>query len=63
MDKRKELILRLPEDIDKILEEYKTVSGMSKTNIIYNAIVWWLVKEGLIDIQYIKYLLYKDNNE
>ena len=62
MTEKKELILRLPEDIDKILEAYKDASGMSKTNIIYNAIVWWLVKEGLLDLGYVKYLIYKGTN-
>lgn len=48
MTERKELILRLPEDIFEILKRYKETSGVSYTNIIYNAIVWWLVKQKLL---------------
>ena len=54
MGKRKGLLLNLPQDIFNIMREYKKVSGVSYTNMIYNALVWWLVKNGLLDLSYIK---------
>ena len=52
--KRKGLLLNLPEDLFEIMKEYKIVSGMSYTNILYNSLVWWLSKKGLLDLSYIK---------
>jgi len=54
MTERKELVLRLPEDIFEIIKKYKKVSGVSYTNIIYNAIVWWLVRQGLLTLDEIR---------
>ena len=51
MTERKELILRLPEDIFEILKRYKETSGVSYTNAIYNAIVWWLCMKKLLKIE------------
>lgn len=52
--RRKSLLLNLPEDLFEIMKEYKIVSGMSYTNILYNSLVWWLAKKGLLDLSYIK---------
>ena len=52
--RRKGLLLNLPEDLFEIMKEYKLVSGMSYTNILYNSLVWWLAKKDLLDLSYIK---------
>ena len=48
MSEKKELVLRIPDKLFDILKIYKKASGVSYTNIIYNAIVWWLVKQKLL---------------
>lgn len=53
MDK-KSILLNLPEDIFEVMKDFKTASGMSYTNIMYNAITWWLVHKGLLDLSYIR---------
>ena len=52
--KRKGLLLNLPQNLFEIMKEYKKVSGMSYTNILYNSVVWWLIKKDLLDLSYIK---------
>jgi len=51
---KKELVLRLPEDIFKVIKTYKEKSGVSYTNFIYNAIVWYCLRQGLIDLDFLK---------
>ena len=53
-ENKKELILRLPEDIFKVIKKFKQVSGVSYTNFIYNAIVWYSLRQGLIDLDFLK---------
>ncbi len=50
----KEFLLRLPEEIAEIIEDFKTKSGVSKTNFIKNAIYWYCVKERLISFNYLR---------
>ncbi len=54
MSDRKELVLRLPEDIFEVIKVYKGKTGVSYTNFIYNAIVWYCVRQGLISLDYLK---------
>ena len=56
MDKKKELVLRFPEAIFKVIKDFKDISGVSYTNFIYNAVVWYLVMKGMISIDYHKKL-------
>ena len=56
MDKKKELVLRFPEAIFKVIKNFKDISGVSYTNFIYNAVVWYLVMKGMISIDYHKKL-------
>lgn len=51
---KKALLLHLPEDLFEIIKEFGKASGISYTNIIYNAIIWWLSSKGLLDLSYIK---------
>lgn len=51
---KKSILLNLPEDIFEVMKDYKIASGMSYTNIMYNAITWWLVHKGLLDLSYIR---------
>ena len=53
MDK-KELTLRLPEDLFSVLKDFKEVSGISYTNQIYTAIVWYYFQKGLLDLGWIR---------
>ena len=51
---RKAILLNLPEEIFDVMKDFKKVSGMSYTNIMYNAITWWLTNKGLLDLSYIR---------
>ena len=51
---KKQLILRLPDDIFQRIKKYKDMSGVSYTNVIYNAIIWWLVMKGLMNLDDLK---------
>ena len=53
MDDKKELLLRLPEDLFSVMKDFKTASGVSYTNQIYTAIVWYYFKQGLLDLGWI----------
>jgi len=53
-ENKKELMLRLPESIFKIIKNFKEKSGVSYTNFIYNAIVWYAVHKGLINLDYVR---------
>ena len=54
MDDRKSILLNLPENIFEVMKDFKIASGMSYTNIMYNAITWWLTHKGLLDLSYIR---------
>ncbi len=51
---KKHIILRLPEDIFDVIKKYKEATGVSYTNFIYNAIVWYAISRGLISLEYLK---------
>ena len=53
-EERKELILRLPDDIFQVIKKFKEKSGVSYTNFIYNAVVWYCASRGLIDLDYLR---------
>lgn len=48
------ILLKLPKNIYDILNEYKEKSGVNINNIIYNAIFWWCVSKGLVDLNQIR---------
>ena len=50
----KELLLRLTDEIHEIIQEHKDISGVSKTQFIYNAIYWYLVSRNMISFEYIR---------
>jgi hypothetical protein len=50
MTDKHEILLRLPIDIFKILEEYKSMTGVSITNQIYETVAWRLITKGLISL-------------
>lgn len=62
MADKKEMLLRLPENIFEVMKDYKKLSGMSYTNILYNSIVWWLAKQGLLDLDWIREKHAKNGN-
>ena len=47
----KELTLRLPDHIFKVIDEFKEASGVSYTNFIYNAIYWYCITKQLLPLQ------------
>ena len=51
MTDKKELTLRLPDKIFKIIKEFKDISGIPYTAFILNAIVWYMVMKGLISLK------------
>ena len=53
---KKELVLRLPDKIFQIIKNFKDTSGVSYTNFIYNAILWYSISKGLISLEYLKNL-------
>lgn len=52
-EEKKGILLHLPQDIFEIMKEFKLLSGVSYTNQMYNSITWWLIKQGLLDVEYI----------
>lgn len=50
---KKGILLHLPQNIFEIMKDFKKLSGVSYTNQMYNSITWWLLKQGLLDIEYI----------
>ena len=56
MTEKKELILRLPDDMFTVIKRFKKKYGVSYTNFIYNAIVWYCASKGLISINYLEVL-------
>jgi len=48
------ILLKLPKNIHDILLKYKKESGVNVNNQIYNAIFWWLVSKGLINLKEIR---------
>ena len=50
MTDKKEMLLRLPEDIFAVMKDFKAVSGIGYTNQIYSAIVWYYFQKGLLDL-------------
>ena len=50
---KKELTLRLPEDLFAVLKDFKIATGVSYTNQIYMAIVWYYFQKGLLDLGWI----------
>jgi len=62
MSNRKELLLRLPEDLFSVMKDFKNTSGISYTNQIYNAIVWYYFQQGLLDLGWIKRKHSKNGN-
>ena len=50
---KKGILLHLPQNIFEIMKDFKILSGVSYTNQMYNSITWWLLKQGLLDIEYI----------
>ena len=54
MDDKKEMLLRLPEDLFAVMKDFKIVSGVSYTNQIYSAIVWYYFQKGLLDLGWLK---------
>ena len=59
MTDKKELILRLPDDIFARIKNFKKISGVQYTNFIYNAIVWYMVRKGLMSIEDLEVLMKK----
>ena len=59
MTDKKELVLRFPESIFRVIKKFKDISGVSYTNFIYNAVVWYMAMKGLISIEYITEVLDK----
>ena len=53
MQKKKELVLRLPDKIFKRIKDFKDISGISYTAFILNAIVWYMVLKGMISYKYL----------
>jgi hypothetical protein len=62
MTDKKELILRLPDDVFEIIKTFKEQSGVSYTNFIYNAIIWYCVSKGLITLKDVKVIDKNVNN-
>lgn len=62
MDNKKQLILRLPEDLFSVLKDFKIVSGISYTNQIYTAIVWYFFNKGLLDLGWLSKKHAKNGN-
>jgi len=54
MPKKKELVLRLPDKIFKVIKEFKDTSGIPYTAFILNAIVWYLFMKGMISLKYLQ---------
>jgi len=54
MPKKKELVLRLPDKIFKRIKKFKDISGISYTNFILTAIVWYMFMKGLISLKYLQ---------
>jgi hypothetical protein len=54
MDDKKEMLIRLPEDLFSVMKDFKNVSGISYTNQIYSAVVWYYFQKGLLDLGWIK---------
>ena len=52
--KRKEMTLRLPEDLFTVLKDFKKATSMSYTAQIINAIIWFYFSRGLLDLGWIK---------
>ncbi len=50
----KEILLRVPDELHDIIQEHKDISGVSKTNFIYNAIYWYMVSKGMISFDYLR---------
>ena len=48
-EEKKGILLHLPQNIFEIMKAFKISSGVSYTNQMYNSIIWWLVKQGLLD--------------
>ena len=53
MTNKKEMLLRLPEDLFSVMKDVKIVSGVSYTNQIYTAITWFYFQRGLLDLGWI----------
>ncbi len=51
---KKDIVLRLPEPIFAVIKKYKQATGVSYTNFIYNAIIWYLIKQGLLSLDLLK---------
>jgi len=51
---KKELVLRLPDKIFKIIKKFKDTSGIPYTHFILNAIIWYLFMKGLISLKYLR---------
>ena len=47
------MLLRLPDELEMRIEEFKKKTGISKTNFVYNAVVWYMATKGLISLSYI----------
>lgn len=56
MQKKKELVLRLPDKIFKIIKEFKDISGIPYTSFILNAIIWYMFVRGLISLKSLREL-------
>lgn len=53
MEKKKELVLRLPDTIFKKIKVFKDISGIPYTAFIINAIVWYMITKGMISYKYL----------
>ena len=47
---RKEMTLRLPYILYNVIMDFKKLSGVSATNFIYNAILWYCVSKNLVSL-------------
>ena len=48
------MMLRIPDRINEVIEEFKKRTGISKTNFVYNAIIWYMATKGLISLSYLR---------
>lgn len=47
----KEMVLRIPDKLFEVIKKFKAISGVSHTNFIYNAILWYCVSKNLISLK------------
>jgi len=60
-DSKKEMKLRLPDDLFNRIKKFKEKSGVSYTNFIYNAIIWYMVSKGLMTLTDLRIIEEREN--